>query len=72
MDKISNISIGTLPFRKPVDFANLETLSMVMLDYNFNGEVFDLDEVFYAKDLEKNGCEVRSMEEEAFVLLKQN
>ena len=32
--------------RKPVEFANLETLSMVMLDYEFSGEVFDLDEVF--------------------------
>lgn len=34
--------------RKPVEFANLEPLSMVMLDYDFDGEVFDLDEVFYA------------------------
>ncbi len=45
--------------RKPVEFANLETLSMVMIDYDFNGEVFDLDEVFYAEDLKKNGYEVR-------------
>jgi DNA modification methylase len=40
--------------RKPLEFANLETLSMVMLDYNFDGEVFDLDEVFYAEDLKKH------------------
>ncbi|GAB4326144.1 MAG: site-specific DNA-methyltransferase [Candidatus Sumerlaeia bacterium] len=45
--------------RKPLEFANLETLSMVMLDYDFNGEVFDLDEVFYAEDLKKNDYEVR-------------
>ncbi len=53
--------------RKPLEFANLETLSMVMLDYDFDGEVFDLDEVFYAEDLKKhalseaegNGYEVR-------------
>ena len=45
--------------RKPVDFANLETLSMMMLDYDFDGEVFDLDEVFYAEDLKKNDYEVR-------------
>jgi site-specific DNA-methyltransferase (adenine-specific)/adenine-specific DNA-methyltransferase len=45
--------------RKPLEFANLETLSMVMLDYNFDGEVFDLDEVFYAEDLKKNDYEVR-------------
>ena len=45
--------------RKPLEFSNLETLSMVMLDYDFDGEVFDLDEVFYAEDLKKNGYEVR-------------
>ena len=44
---------------KPVEFANLETLSMVMLDYDFDGEVFDLDEVFYAEDLKKSDYEVR-------------
>ncbi|OGW56322.1 MAG: hypothetical protein A2Z09_02170 [Nitrospirae bacterium RBG_16_43_8] len=49
--------------RKLVEFANLETLSMVMLDYDFDGEVFDLDEVFYAEDLKKNGYEVRFAED---------
>jgi DNA modification methylase len=49
--------------RKPLEFANLETLSMVMLDYDFNGEVFDLDEVIYAEDLKKNGYEVRFAED---------
>jgi len=49
--------------RKPIDFANLETLSMVMLDYDFDGEVFDLDEVFYAEDLKKNDYEVRFTED---------
>lgn len=44
--------------RKPLNFANLETLSMVMLDYDFDGEVFDLDEVFYAEELKKNNYEV--------------
>ncbi|MCL6582506.1 MAG: hypothetical protein K6U11_02600 [bacterium] len=42
---------------------NLETLSMVMLDYDFDGEVFDLDEVFYAEELKKNGYEVRFAED---------
>lgn len=51
--------------RKPLEFANLETLSMVMIDYDFNGEVFDLDEVFYAEDLKKNGYEVRFAEDKA-------
>ncbi len=49
--------------RRPLEFANLETLSMVMLDYDFDGEVFDLDEVFYAEELKKNGCEVRFAED---------
>ena len=40
--------------RKPLEFANLETLSMVMLDYDFDGEVFDLDEVLYAEELKKH------------------
>jgi len=38
---------------------NLETLSMVMVDYDYDGEVFALDAVFYAGDIEKNGWEVR-------------
>lgn len=29
----------------------LETFSMLMLDYDYNGEVFDLDAVFYAHEL---------------------
>lgn len=49
--------------RKPLEFANLETLSMVMLDYDFDGRVFDLDEVFYAEELKKNGYEVRFAED---------
>jgi hypothetical protein len=49
--------------RKPLEFANRETLSMVMLDYDFNGDVFDLDEVFYAEDLKKNDYEVRFAED---------
>jgi site-specific DNA-methyltransferase (adenine-specific)/adenine-specific DNA-methyltransferase len=38
---------------------NLETLSMVMVDYGYDGEVFAQDAVFYASDIEKNGWEVR-------------
>jgi site-specific DNA-methyltransferase (adenine-specific)/adenine-specific DNA-methyltransferase len=36
-----------------------------MLDYNFDGEVFDLDEVFYAEELKKNGYEVRFAKDKA-------
>ncbi len=40
---------------------NRETLSMVMLDYDFDGksDVFDLDAVFYADAIEKAGWMVR-------------
>ena len=41
--------------------ANRETLSMVMLDYDYDtvSDVFDLDAVFYAEAIEKAGWEVR-------------
>ncbi len=40
---------------------NLETLSMVMLDYDFDekSQIFDLDAVFYADALRQQGWEVR-------------
>lgn len=40
---------------------NRETLSMVMLDYDFDkdSDVFDLDAVFYAEAIQKAGWEVR-------------
>jgi len=44
--------------KKPVRFDNMETLSMIMLDYDYNGEVFDFDEVFYADKLIKNNYEI--------------
>jgi hypothetical protein len=36
-----------------------ETLSMLMLDYNYNGEVFDLDAIFYGNELEGDGWHAR-------------
>ena len=44
---------------------NLETLSMVMLDFNYDegAKVFDLDEVHYASDIEKDGWKVRFLKE---------
>lgn len=35
----------------PDDFKPFETLSMVLVDYDFDGSVFDLDMVFWAEDL---------------------
>lgn len=45
------------PFKKR---GNLETLSMVMIDYDYNekSQIFDLDEVFYADAIQKNMWEV--------------
>jgi len=60
------IKIGTFksdavvrePFKKR---GNLETLSMVMLDFDYDEDtkVFDLDAVYYAEALEKDGWKVR-------------
>lgn len=46
--------------REPMKKGNRETLSMVMLDYNFDREsdVFNLDAVFYAEAIQKAGWEV--------------
>ena len=35
----------------PEDFENFETLSMVLVDFTFNGKVFDMDVVYWAEDL---------------------
>jgi len=45
--------------KKPLKFENRETLSMVMVDYNYYDDMFNFDDVFYAEDLEKNNWEVR-------------
>lgn len=44
--------------KSPEEFKNYETLSMAMIDYNYDGKVFDLDEVFYAEQI-KPDYEVR-------------
>jgi len=55
--KIKTFKSRTLT-KSPEEFENYETLSMVMVDYNYDGKVFDLDEVFYADKL-KPDFEVR-------------
>jgi len=42
---------------------NRESLSMVMVDFNYNGEVFNLDKVYYASEIEKNGWKVFLLKE---------
>ena len=39
--------------KNPQRYANFETLSMVMVDFNYDGEVFDLDKTFFAEELKK-------------------
>lgn len=52
-----NLTIKVTSFRSkirsknPQKYANFETLSMVMIDFNYDGEVFDLDKTFFAEEL---------------------
>ncbi len=55
--KIKTFKSRTLT-KSPEEFENYETLSMVMVDYNYDDKVFDLDEVFYADKI-KPDFEVR-------------
>jgi site-specific DNA-methyltransferase (adenine-specific)/adenine-specific DNA-methyltransferase len=50
---------STVISRKPLNFANRETLAMVMLDYDYDGEVFNVDEYFFAEQIAKNDWQVR-------------
>ena len=40
--------------KKPPEFENRETLSMLMVDYNYYDDIFNFDDVFYVEDLRKN------------------
>jgi len=37
---------------------NRESLSMIMVDFNYDGDIFNLDKVYYASEIEKNGWKV--------------
>ena len=56
--KIKTFESETLS-KEARNLKNLESLSMVMIDYDYNGKVFDLDDVFYAEDLKKQDYEIR-------------
>jgi len=56
--KIKTFESETLS-KEARNLKNLESLSMVMIDYDYNGKVFDLDDVFYAEDLKKQNWEIR-------------
>ena len=44
--------------------ANRESLSMIMVDFSYDGEIFNLDKVYYASEIEKNGWKVFLPKEE--------
>jgi site-specific DNA-methyltransferase (adenine-specific)/adenine-specific DNA-methyltransferase len=50
---------STILSKKPVQYRNLETLSMVMLDYDFEDGVFNLDEIFFGDVLAADKHEIR-------------
>lgn len=45
--------------RKEDVYGGLETFSMLLLDFDYNSEVFELDRVFYARDLAAQDWEAR-------------
>jgi len=55
--KIKTFESETLS-KEARNLKNLKSLSMVMLDYDYNGKVFDLDDVFYVEDLKKQDWEI--------------
>ncbi|TSA30593.1 MAG: site-specific DNA-methyltransferase [Bacteroidetes bacterium] len=44
--------------------ANRESLSMIMVDFSYVGEIFNLDKVYYSSEIEKNGWKVYLPKEE--------
>lgn len=49
--------------KKPIKYIDKETLSMIMIDYNYNGEVFDLDKTYFAENLKKEKYQIKFKEE---------
>lgn len=45
--------------KKPLKLKNRESLSMVMVDWDYDGEVFDLDKVYFAEEIKKNKFEIK-------------
>jgi len=46
-------------FKGEVTKGDIKSFSMLMLDFDYNGDVFNLDVVFYAHQLEESGWEAR-------------
>ena len=56
--KIKNFKSRTRS-KKPLKLKNRESLSMVMVDWNFDGQVFDLDKTFFAEEIRKNDFKIK-------------
>jgi len=58
--KIKNFKSNIIS-KKPIpeEELGLKSLSIVMIDYDYNGEYFDMDDKWFASDLEKNDYEIR-------------
>ena len=58
--KIKNFRSNIIS-KKPIseEELGLKSLSMVMVDYDYNGEYFDMDDKWFASDLEKDNYEIR-------------
>lgn len=64
--EISNFRSNTLVY-DPEDFENFETLSMVLVDTNHNGDYFNLDKIFWADQIlneEKTKAVIRIQEDD--------
>lgn len=44
--------------KKPLEFKNLETLSMIIIDYSYNKDIFDFDKVIFADEIKKNDYKI--------------
>jgi DNA modification methylase len=42
-----------------IQYGGCETFSMLLADFNYDGKTFDLDEFFYANELEEDGWEIQ-------------
>ena len=64
--EISSFKSNTLVY-DPEDFTNYETLSMVLVDTDYNGDFFNLEKVFWANDIlneEKTKAAIRIPEDD--------
>ena len=61
-DKKAYITINTFESKvisnKKLDYKNLETISTVIIDYDYNGEYVNFEEVIFADKIKKNDYKI--------------